>query len=69
MASDVHATQVDLAGLMTVLGAHLYSTPAVAVRELVQNAHDSIVRRRLRTRRSGRTAGRSASTATRRPGR
>ncbi len=32
---------------MTVLGGHLYSTPAVAVRELVQNAHDSITRRRL----------------------
>ncbi len=47
MGADVHATQVDLGGLMTVLGAHLYSTPAVAVRELVQNAHDSIVRRRI----------------------
>ena len=32
---------------MTVLGEHLYSTPAVAVRELVQNAHDSITRRRI----------------------
>ena len=32
---------------MTVLGGHLYSTPAVAVRELVQNAHDSITRRRI----------------------
>jgi molecular chaperone HtpG len=47
MAADVHATQVDLGGLMTVLGSHLYSTPAVVVRELVQNAHDSIVRRRI----------------------
>ena len=47
MASGIHATQVDLGGLMTVLGAHLYSTPAVAVRELVQNAHDSITRRRI----------------------
>lgn len=32
---------------MTVLGEHLYSTPFVAVRELVQNAHDSCVRRRI----------------------
>lgn len=40
-------TQVDLFGLMTVLGEHLYSTPFVALRELVQNAHDSCVRRRL----------------------
>lgn len=43
----MHATDVDLTGLMTVLGAHLYSTPAVAIRELVQNAHDSITRRRV----------------------
>lgn len=32
---------------MTVLGKHLYSTPTVAIRELVQNAHDSIIRRRM----------------------
>lgn len=44
---EVHATRVDLSGLMTVLGEHLYSTPVVAVRELVQNAHDSCVRRRI----------------------
>jgi molecular chaperone HtpG len=40
-------TQVDLGGLMAVLGQHLYSTPVVALRELVQNAHDSLRRRRL----------------------
>lgn len=40
-------TEVDLGGLMTVLGKHLYSTPVVAIRELVQNAHDSIIRRRI----------------------
>lgn len=44
---EILATQVDLFGLMTVLGEHLYSTPFVALRELVQNAHDSCVRRRL----------------------
>lgn len=44
---SIHTTSVDLGGLMTVLGKHLYSTPEVALRELVQNAHDSIVRRRL----------------------
>lgn len=38
---------VDLNGLMSVLSQHLYSTPTVAVRELVQNAHDSIVRRQI----------------------
>lgn len=45
--AELRATQVDLAGLMKVLGHHLYSTPEVAVRELVQNAHDSCTRRRL----------------------
>lgn len=45
--AELRTTQVDLSGLMMVLGGHLYSTPAVALRELVQNAHDSIVRRRL----------------------
>jgi molecular chaperone HtpG len=43
----LHKTRVDLEGLMKVLGDHLYSTPMVAVRELVQNAHDSCERRRL----------------------
>ena len=43
----LHKTRVDLDGLMQVLGAHLYSTPTVAVRELVQNAHDSCERRRI----------------------
>src|SRR5688572_17961001 len=34
---------------MKVLGESLYSTPNVAIRELVQNAHDSCHRRRLET--------------------
>ncbi|MDL2316907.1 ATP-binding protein, partial [Desulfovibrio sp. OttesenSCG-928-A18] len=45
--SQVRTTAVDLGGLMSVLGKHLYSTPVVALRELVQNAHDSIIRRRM----------------------
>ncbi|MDR3087610.1 MAG: ATP-binding protein [Azoarcus sp.] len=45
--ASLHRAGVDLNGLMSVLGKHLYSTPMVAVRELVQNAHDSIIRRRL----------------------
>lgn len=47
MSAQLHKTRVDLAGLMRVLGEHLYSTPTVALRELVQNAHDSCERRRL----------------------
>jgi len=45
--AELVRTQVDLSGLMQVLSKNLYSTPEVAVRELVQNAHDSCVRRRL----------------------
>lgn len=44
---EFRTTQVDLTGLMTVLGEHLYSTPTVALRELVQNAHDAITRRKM----------------------
>ena len=40
-----HETNVDLAGLMAVLSQHMYSTPEVAIREIVQNSHDSIMRR------------------------
>ncbi len=45
--SQLRQADVDLNGLMSVLSKHLYSTPMVAVRELVQNAHDSIIRRQL----------------------
>lgn len=45
--AEILTTRVDLPGLMRVLGRNLYSTPSVALRELVQNAHDSIARRRL----------------------
>lgn len=44
---EPHQTSVNLHGLMQVLSKHLYSTPIVALRELVQNAHDAIVRRRV----------------------
>lgn len=40
-------TRMSLPGLLQVLGEALYSTPDVAIRELVQNAHDSCVRRRI----------------------
>ncbi len=44
---SIRRAGVDMSGLMSVLSKHLYSTPMVALRELVQNAHDSILRRRL----------------------
>jgi molecular chaperone HtpG len=37
--------QVHLPGLLTVLAEHLYASRTVAIRELLQNAHDSCVRR------------------------
>lgn len=40
---SVSAFDVDLAGLLRVFGGHLYSTPEVFVRELVQNALDAQV--------------------------
>jgi molecular chaperone HtpG len=45
--TQLQQTAVDLGGLMTVLSKHLYSTPLVALRELIQNAHDAILRRRV----------------------
>ncbi len=45
--SELLTTSVDLSRLIAILGENLYSTPAVVVRELVQNAHDSCVRREL----------------------
>ena len=45
--AELQRAQVDLTGLLAVLGSHLYSAPEVALRELVQNAHDSCTRRRL----------------------
>jgi molecular chaperone HtpG len=44
---SLRRTRVDLDGLMMVLSDHLYSTPHVALRELVQNAHDSCRRRQI----------------------
>ncbi|MBT6277608.1 MAG: molecular chaperone HtpG [Chromatiales bacterium] len=44
---EIHSTQVNLTGLLDVLGRNLYSTPNVVIRELVQNAHDSCIRRSL----------------------
>jgi len=38
---------LHLPGLLKVLAEHLYSTKKVGVRELIQNAHDSCVRRRI----------------------
>ncbi|MDB5391736.1 MAG: hypothetical protein JWM11_7382 [Planctomycetaceae bacterium] len=39
--------QLHLPGLLKVLAEHLYSTQRVGVRELIQNAHDTCVRRTM----------------------
>jgi len=38
--------QVDIAGVIDIMGGSLYSRPDTPVRELIQNAHDAIMRRR-----------------------
>ena len=43
---DSHAFQVDLRGLVDLLSHHLYSSPRVFVRELLQNAVDAVTARR-----------------------
>lgn len=41
MNSSINRTQVNLEGLLEVLGKNLYSTPSVVLRELIQNSHDA----------------------------
>ncbi|MGE3164372.1 MAG: hypothetical protein AB7O52_05680 [Planctomycetota bacterium] len=38
--------QVDVAGIIEIMGRSLYSRPDTPIRELIQNAHDGIQRRR-----------------------
>ncbi|MEM9074896.1 MAG: ATP-binding protein, partial [Myxococcota bacterium] len=47
MTARLAQLELHLPGLLKLLGEHLYSDRRVAFRELVQNAHDSCVRRRL----------------------
>jgi molecular chaperone HtpG len=42
--------QIHLPGLLKVLAESLYSTKKVGIRELIQNAHDSCIRRRVESR-------------------
>lgn len=45
MTQNKREFQLNLPGLLKILAEHLYSTKKVAVRELIQNAQDSTVRR------------------------
>lgn len=49
MSTEIRQTEVNLDGLLEVLGENLYSTPIVSIRELIQNAHDACVRRNIET--------------------
>src|SRR5947209_6431744 len=45
--SDRQKFNLHLPGLLKVLAEHLYSSKKVGIRELIQNAHDSCVRRKI----------------------
>lgn len=47
MVEKISQVTTDLSGLISILADNLYSTPDVVIRELVQNSHDAIFRRRL----------------------
>jgi molecular chaperone HtpG len=49
MTQEQHQFQIYLPGLLKVLAESLYSNEKVAIRELLQNAHDSTVRRSVET--------------------
>ena len=53
---DLHAFQVDLRGVVDLLSRHIYSSPRVYLRELLQNGRDAIT---ARAELDGITAGRS----------
>src|SRR5262245_28704313 len=40
--------KVDVAGVIEIMGTSLYSRADTPIRELIQNAHDAILRRRRR---------------------
>lgn len=46
VSADVQQFQVDLRGVVDLLSRHIYSSPRVYLRELLQNARDAITARR-----------------------
>ena len=46
MGLTEHTIQIELEGLITLLAQNLYADPDVFLREMIQNAHDSITKRR-----------------------
>lgn len=54
MSADVQQFQVDLRGVVDLLSRHIYSSPRVYLRELLQNARDAVTARREVDGRGGR---------------
>ena len=50
VSAEAYAFQVDLRGLVDLLSQHLYSSPRVYIRELLQNAVDAHFNRGAETR-------------------
>ena len=46
MGLTEHTIQIELEGLIKLLAQNLYADPDVFLREMIQNAHDSITKRR-----------------------
>jgi len=44
---EVRRFSLNTPGLLKILGGHLYSTKALCIRELLQNAHDACLRRQI----------------------
>lgn len=44
-SDETHSINLDVPGILVLLSEHLYSNPRTALREVIQNAHDSCLRR------------------------
>lgn len=44
---ETHKFELNLTGLLRLLADHIYSTDEVGIRELIQNSHDAIQRRKI----------------------
>jgi len=43
-----HEIQINLPGLLKMLGSNIYAEPDVAVREMIQNCHDTCIIRKTK---------------------
>lgn len=57
-AQGEHEIRFQIEGLIRLLAEHLYADPDVFLREMIQNAHDSIVKRRALAEDRGETGNR-----------